>query len=363
MSRVVWHLVDAMGVGEELWGKERVIADVLAAQQRAGFDPRLICFGRSGLEAFCRRLGFPAHRLEAVSHRIPRRALPALLAILRREPGAVLHTHGYKANIIGRIARLAGAPISRLVATCHGWPNETRATRTYNALDRWSAFLSDAVTVPDRVMLGKFPRFARQHAMHVANGIPDWPPATGPRRDEARRRFEFPADAFIVGSLGRFSEEKGISEALVALGDPRCKGILWAFGGSGALEWAIRGFGPSARCAGFVTPSHELLDGLDAYVQTSRSEGLSLGLLEAMRAALPIVATDVGATSFAVRDEREALLVPPRDLEALVSALVRLRENPQLCRQLGDAARARFEQHFRIERVAGDFLRAYGVVR
>ncbi|GAC1574696.1 MAG: glycosyltransferase family 4 protein [Candidatus Elarobacter sp.] len=360
MTRVIWHFVDAMGTGDELWGKERVIADIVTAQCDRGLDARVICFAPSGLSRRMRSRGFRVEELETESRRLPRRSLPALISIFRAEPGGVLHTHGYKANVVGRMARLAGAPISRLVSTCHGWPDETPATRRYNALDRWSAFLSDATTVPDPAMLAKFPRISRGRTVHVANAIPDCPAPTVGDRAAARRYFG-PADGKLVaGTLGRFSEAKGIPEALRAAADPRCDGIVWAFGGSGPLEWCLREFGPPVRFVGYVRAVAIYLAGLDIFAQTSHSEGLSLALLEAMRAALPIVATDVGATSYALRDQREALLVPPYDANALVHALVRLRDDPALRQRLGDAARARFESHFRVDRVVGDFLRAYG---
>ncbi|MDB5027564.1 MAG: glycosyl transferase group 1 [Candidatus Eremiobacteraeota bacterium] len=360
MSPVVWHLVDAMGAGEELWGKERVIADVVAAQRERGIDAGVISFAPSGLSRYMRHQGLPVKELEDVSRRIPRRSLPALVSILRARPGAVLHTHGYKANVVGRLARLLGAPIARLVATCHGWPDETPATRRYNALDRWSSFLSDTTTVPDPAMLGKFPRIVRGRAVHVANAIPDSPRPTASDRATARKRFGLADGNLVAGTLGRFSEEKGIPEALRAAADPRSDGIVWAFGGSGPLEWCLRESGPRVRCVGYVHAVASYFAALDVFVQTSRSEGLSLALLEAMRAALPIVATDVGATSYVLRDGHEAILVPAYDPNAIVDALVRLRDDPALRRVLGDAARARFESEFRVDRVVRDFLHAYG---
>ncbi|HYZ16446.1 MAG TPA: glycosyltransferase family 4 protein [Candidatus Acidoferrum sp.] len=362
MSRVVWHLVDAMGTGEELWGKERVVAEIMLAQRRAGhLDPRLICFTAGGLSRFCAAAGIHVERLESSPSRIPHRSLPALLAILRTTPGAVLHTHGYKANIVGRLARLSGAPLARVVATCHGWPDETPATRTYNILDRWSAFLSDATTVPDGRMLRRFPAFARTRARHVANAIPDREPTSPQRRREARARFGWDPGAFVAGTIGRLTPEKGVSDALLAAESLRSDGVVWAFAGSGPLEPALRAAGDHVACAGYVTPSGPFLDALDAFVQSSHSEGLSLALLEAMRAALPIVATDVGATCSAVRDDVEALIVPPHDPDALAAALRRIVRNPSLGQRLGAAARERFERSYRIERQAHDFELAYGL--
>jgi glycosyltransferase involved in cell wall biosynthesis len=357
---IVWHLVDAMGTADELWGKERIIAEVIRTQRAdARLEPRLICFTDGGLARACAAQQVPVVQLERRARRVPYRSLPALLRILRTAPGAVLHTHGYKANIVGRLARLAGAPVSRVVSTCHGWPDETRATRTYNMLDRWTSVLSDATTVPDDAMLRRFPAFARVRVRHVMNAVPERAPATEERRRAARERFGWGARSFVVGTIGRLTPEKGVLDALDAAARLRSRPLVWAFAGSGPLEGVLRTAGEHVCCAGYVRPSGGFLDGLDLFVQSSRSEGLSLALLEAMSAALPIVATNVGATSAAVDDEREALLVPGRDPAALAAAVARVHDDPALRARLGRAARARFDPAFRIERQAHEFEAAY----
>ncbi len=111
--------------------------------------------------------------------------------------------------------------------------------------------------------------------------------------------------------------------------------------------------------AGYIEQSEGYLAGLDVYVQASHAEGLSLALLEAMRAGCAIVATDVGATRAAVTDGESALLVPARQPAALRDALLTLRRDPELRRRLGCAARARFERDFHIRRQHQSYLELY----
>jgi len=94
-------------------------------------------------------------------------------------------------------------------------------------------------------------------------------------------------------------------------------------------------------------------------VQASRSEGLSLALLEAMRAGKAIVATDVGATRDAVVDGESALVVPPRRPAALRDAVLTLRTDPALAARLGRNARARFETDFHMQRQHQRFADLY----
>src|ERR1700738_4795365 len=112
--RVV-HLVDAMGT-TRLWGKEGAIAALMEQQRRAGGPTRVVAFSPNALIDVMAATGFRADVLTGQRQRWPVRALAKLVALLREEPACVLHTHGYKANIVGRAARALGAPIARLVA-------------------------------------------------------------------------------------------------------------------------------------------------------------------------------------------------------------------------------------------------------
>src|SRR6202030_3608879 len=74
VKTVVWHLVDAMGSGEELWGKERIIIEVIRTQRRTTrVEPRLICFTAGGLARACAALGVPVVQLEPRASRLPYR--------------------------------------------------------------------------------------------------------------------------------------------------------------------------------------------------------------------------------------------------------------------------------------------------
>lgn len=80
-------------------------------------------------------------------------------------------------------------------------------------------------------------------------------------------------------------------------------------------------------------------------------DGIPTSLVEAMASGVPIVASAVGAVDEAVRDGREALLVPPGDVAALAAAIERLLDDPALGQRLATAAAARFDADFDAARV------------
>ena len=116
------------------------------------------------------------------------------------------------------------------------------------------------------------------------------------------------------------------------------------------LEDAIRAAGIGRRVSIEDTVEGEekerTFQASDIYVLPSHSEGLPIGLLEAMSHGMACVATHVGAIPEVIDDGHNGLLVPPRDSPALASALLRLVRDPALREQLGAAARATVNDRF-----------------
>jgi glycosyltransferase involved in cell wall biosynthesis len=127
-----------------------------------------------------------------------------------------------------------------------------------------------------------------------------------------------------------------------------------------ALEGAARETGLTDRVhfLGHRDDARRWLAGCDVYVNSSISEGVSLTILEAMAAALPVVVTRVGGTPEIV-DESHGRLVPARSPDALASALVEIGRHPELGRTLGAAGRAKVEARFTIERMVADYAAVY----
>jgi len=356
----VTHVLEAYAsAGTGLWGKERLVQGLMLAQRESGeLEPNLIVFVPCRLADEMRELGFDVTTLEDRHRRIPVRSYPALRRALRAGPPTVVHTHGYKANLLGRAARLGGMRMRALVSTCHAWFDESKATRLYNELDRQSAFVSDITTVADQRMLRSFP--SRGRKAYVANGLPDRALTSAPERALARDRFGFPSDRLVFGYLARTNAAKGLPEFLESA--RRCQGdpYIWAIAGTGDLEATIAAAAlPNVRFFGYVADSDAYRGAIDVFVQASHIEGLSLSLLEAMRAGLPIIATDAGSTSLAIRAGIDGVVVAPGDVGAMVAAAHALGSDPGLAQRLGVAARERFVDAFRSDRQHRDFLNIY----
>ena len=183
----------------------------------------------------------------------------------------------------------------------------------------------------------------------------------------AYERVTLPAEAFVVGVAARMVAQKGLGFLLEALHQlrARCPTLHVALAGSGVVEQELRDQAAAlaledrVHFLGLRRDVPAVLQILDAYVLPSLSEGLPMGLLEAMAAARPIVATTSGGVGAAVEHEVSGLLVEPGQADQLASAFERFVEQPEFARQMGAAAERTFEEFFSAETMARRYESLY----
>jgi glycosyltransferase involved in cell wall biosynthesis len=199
--------------------------------------------------------------------------------------------------------------------------------------------------------------WAAERFVTVANGISP-APHTRPR-DAIRAELGVePADPTVltIGSLTAQKAQPDLLEAFASgsVARPRAR-LLIAGDGPRRAELEARaaalGLGSRARFLGARLDAADLLVACDVFALSSTREGLSITLLEAMRAGRPCVATRVGGNPEAVADGVTGSIVPPRDPAALGAALGRLLDDRALAETMGAAGRERFAARFTAERM------------
>jgi glycosyltransferase involved in cell wall biosynthesis len=175
----------------------------------------------------------------------------------------------------------------------------------------------------------------------VPNGVPAVPDGVPPRAaDQARPQ----GGGVVIGSLGRLTEQKGydlLVGALPALADARL--VLVGDGPERpALEQMARELEVADRLTitGWVADAPDRLVGFDVFALPSRWEGMPLGILEAMHAGLPVVATDVGSVAEVVADKDTGYVVVSGDAAGLEDRLRCLLADPDLRHRMGERGRA-----------------------
>jgi glycosyltransferase involved in cell wall biosynthesis len=202
-----------------------------------------------------------------------------------------------------------------------------------------------------------------QRVDRIPNGIVSPPAAVEPVSvTQSRLGLRPPVIAFH----GRLEPEKDLDllvEAFLDLRRSRFATLLIVGDGSrrAALEarFASAGVTADVRFTGAVSDPWPFLRAANAYLLPSFSEGMSLALLEAMAASLPVAATDVSGNREVLGGGEFGRLVPPARAKAMSTALGALLEDPATARNLGEAARKHVEQCYSADAMCEAYLRLY----
>ena len=161
---------------------------------------------------------------------------------------------------------------------------------------------------------------------------------------ELRRRYGLSRDALIVGAVSRFSPVSGARQLLDAF--PRVRAAVPAArllvvsedGAREELEAQARrlNIAPFVIFAGMRddVPAHLRL--CDVAVASSAADGLSLAAMEALSAGVPLISIRGAGSLSIVRNDENGLVVPPGDVVALASAVIRVLRNPALRGELAE---------------------------
>jgi len=255
------------------------------------------------------------------------------------------------------------------VITMHGGSYYAARLRRRLAL-RAAIGLSRRTVTVSNVLAGRLARdlwLPRSRITVLPNGVRGVPRVGSTLREELRLEG---ADRLLV-SVGNLYPVKGhrdLIDALALLGR-RHPTLHLAIAGRGELAEDLAG---RARRLGVDDRVHLLglrsdvaavLGAADVFVLPSRSEGLPLALLEAMFAARPIVATDVGEVAVALDHGQAGVLVEPGRPEALAAALHGLLRDPGRARELGERAARRAAAEYDVSLMVRRYAAAYEEAR
>ncbi|MGY2082878.1 glycosyltransferase [Blastococcus sp. SYSU DS0539] len=337
----------------------------LAAEFRSTSDVSVLCWGT----ASGRRVLDRAAALGAVTCALPPPRDPgfgqAVVDFLTAHPADVFHIHvgSGRENFDGaRAARRAGVPA--VVQTQHQpWllnPRKRAAFfRAITDVDRLIAVSEGVRLTHERIGV------PAERLVTVPNGIVPRGPAPG--RTAAREALGLRPDHLVVMNVGRLFVQKGQRNLVAAIPDlaARFPDLAVVIVGGGYLaddlgrQAAELGVADFLHLPGHRNDARMLLDAADVFVLPSRQEGMPLAAIEAMDAALPVVATDVIGSAEVVTSGVTGTLVPPEDPRALAEAVAELLADPALRQRYALAGRRRYVELFTARRMAQDTLRVY----
>lgn len=302
------------------------------------------------------------------------RVLTRLIQMCRQRRVAIWHGHDYKSNAFGLIVRRFWP--MRLVTTLHGWVEHTRRTPLYYRIDRGCITRYDEVICVSQdlhesaLQCGVKPERCR--VIHNAIDTETYTRSARPATPALVASTPGSLRPMSLGAMGRLSNEKGFDLLIRAVAKLKADGLKChlKIAGDGPLLSELTDLVREMQCEteieliGQVADIKAFFDSLDIFVLSSRREGLPNVLLEAMAMQVPVVATGIAGIPRLIQSGANGILVPPESVEDLAGALQKLMKEPELLKQLANAARATIEHGYsfqrRMERVAAIYDQALG---
>jgi glycosyltransferase involved in cell wall biosynthesis len=337
----------------EIGGAQAHVLDLLKGFGRH-YDLHLACGEEGYLTQAARDIGVQCHIVKDLVHAAsPLRDLRSVgqfSELLRRLRPDLVHAHTTKAGLVARAAAWrCGVPA---VFTAHSWAFSDGVSLGWKAMGvptEWLAAKATArvinVSEANRRLAIRYGLPSRSQVT-IHNGISDTAHRARPGRSHVPE----------VIMVARFAPQKHHQLLLEAFAGINTPATLTLAGSGPTMAWmrglAFKlGIGGRVRFLGDRDDVPELLARASVFALASRWEGFPLSILEAMRAGLPVVASDVGGAHEAVSSGENGYLVARGDTGGFRNALWALCRDAELRERMGSAARLRYESQFSVRQM------------
>jgi glycosyltransferase involved in cell wall biosynthesis len=296
-------------------------------------------------------------------------ALHRLRGLIRSRGYHIVHTHGSKAGILGRIAA-AKEHVPCVIHGIHGIsfsPHMGIIPRTlYRSLERWvgrktTAFVCVGEDMRNKYLQAEIGSPNQYHIVYSGMNLQEFR-RTADTFDPTKPRQELgiPTEATVIGMVSRMEERKqhllfleGIHRLHIQTGGKSAFHVLLV--GDGPMEQEIRSFvtqndmSDYVHFTGYRKDVETMFAVSDIIALTSKWEGLPRVLVQAAATGRPVVTFEVDGVHEIVNNGQTGFIVPQGDIVALSEKLKNLLENPDLRRSMGQTARGVVDERWSIE--------------
>jgi len=287
-----------------------------------------------------------------------------LCRVIRARNIHLIHTHGYKSDILGLIA--AKRTGIACVSTPHGFP--VKPDLKLAAFVRVGTFLLrffDAVVPLSEKLVTDIKRSGvpDQKTRYISNGVDLKEIDETLSIIASAEREDKPGDGKSIGYIGRMIPLKGLTDLLSVFEDlyKQDPNLTLQMIGDGPQrpELERQAESQNSRSAisflGFRSDRLALMKDLDLFVMTSSSEGIPRCLMEAMAVGVPIVAYDIPGVDILIKHRETGMLAPLGDKTALEDCCRQVLENPEMATNLVRNARKLIDNQFSAAKMARQY--------
>ena len=288
------------------------------------------------------------------------------LKIIKQVKPDIIHCNSTTGGIVGRICgALSGVPV---IFTAHGWAFTDGISKSkqlfYKILETFLAIYTKkiiCVSEYDRQLALKVMPFFKNKLITIHNGISDI--------DEEYRKKEFSTDKLKCVMISRFCPQKDPYTLIKSINELNQEGLniqLDLYGYGEDLEKVLTLI-KSCNClnikyCGEISDVTPILKNYDVYSLISNWEGLPIGIIEAIRAGLPILVSDVGGCSELLINGRNGFLVNRKNKLQIKEKLSFLYNNTDKLKDFSENSRKLYKKDFNIKKMSTDTFKLYNEI-
>jgi glycosyltransferase involved in cell wall biosynthesis len=350
----VLHVIARMNVGGTARYVSELVANISDSKLATGFvqGSEVEDFSLSKLPVI--RINHLGRKISPLNDY---KAWRELSSIVREYKPEIIHTHTFKAGLIGRLVR----GDHKHIHTFHGHLFEDNSfsaleKKIITLVEKWLAFRAD-VLVSVGVNVGKELRKAGigvgQKWVSIAPGVEA---LTLSDKSEARKLIGVNETGILVGWMARMTSVKNPKLLLEVAS--RLPDVNFVMAGGGDLLETIKSNAPeNVKVIGWADAA-TFWSAVDIAISTSENEGMPVALIEAQLAGIPVIATNVGSISEVIEDQVTGLITS-KSVEALVSATKWFISLPDLIKDMGEEGTKRSDNEFSLEKMIQSHVDLY----
>jgi lipopolysaccharide/colanic/teichoic acid biosynthesis glycosyltransferase/glycosyltransferase involved in cell wall biosynthesis len=308
------------------------------------------------------------------------KSLWSLYWLMKKEQFDVVHVHTMVASVLGRLAAwAAGVPL--IIYTAHGFYFHENTPWWLRRLTIWIekllCLVTDLVLTQSQEDAGTAVKEGicpKAKVVWIGNGVDTGRFSGKFPLNETRAHYGLAPGDKVVGFVGRFVREKGITELLQAMQIvnqviPEARLLLVGDTLTSDRDSQVKKnisriqgqnlFASKVVCTGFLEDVTAPMSVMDVFVLPSHREGMPRTIIEAMASGKPVIATNIRGCREEVAHGSTGLVVPVNDSQALAQAIIQILANPEEGHRMGAEGRLRANTLFREQAVLDKQVQIY----
>lgn len=355
-------------------GMKRHLLSLLRLLDKDKYEIAVLCSFERTTQEYLKRLGITVYDIEigdGISFKKDYRAIRFIRKVVNEFKPDIVHMHGAKASLVGRVACFA-MPV-KTVVTAHNFVNYDKMSfykkkillSLTKILDKKThQFIAVSQAIKKDLILKQ--NVKEDKIKVIYNCIDSF--FYNETAINLKEEFNLTQDSFIIGSVARLIPAKGVQDLIKAASILKSINAYFFVAGDGPfreeLQKMINSLNLNDRffLLGYRDDIPSFLRNLDVFVLPSHEEGFGISVIEALSEGVPVVATKVGGVPEIIHDGVEGILVEKESPEELAKAIEKFLKDEELRKSMGLRGKEGVKK-FNCNKMVEDIYKIYDMLK